>query len=647
MKSFKCNGLHFLLLLTLTLSTLCSNLLTYALPAPQIKIHYKLNASGPQISYSFFVENTGTANFPLKDLKVRYWYTIDSASEQLSTFHTNNTSNRLLARFVTVPGYQHADSYFEIDFKNYTDVMLPPNSKSFTVDVTFKKIDGSSYIQSNDYSLDTNANGQFIVSEKLTAYLNSVELCYGKEPNFAAGSDYVAMIYAKENFAGNIASLKVAKYTTQNLKSLGINDNEINSILVKKDYRVLLYKDDQFQGPYLERTINDPSFVNNNFANMISSIILVKIGDSLESVPNYDASMDVRPTLTDTVTPTPKRNTSGIPSDLAIRLSTDKMKYQSGQTIDYVIEYKNAYHLATGEVIIRAEIPANTSLLDAAGGTVQGNTIQWKFSKLDPLSHSRIVYRVRVNDLNQAEVMVTNQANILNLSDTVENISDDTSSIKVLLFSTSGKAASFGSNFHSAYVVGYPDASFRPDKEVTRAEVATIFAKISGMSPPAVQHSTFSDVPPSHWAFGNIALATTQLGLFNGYPDGSFKPNAPMTRAEIAIVASKYLKANHVHPFTLHFSDIEQHWAKNFIEEAYRYQLVKGYVDGSFKPNHNVKRAELVTIINKMLYRGPLFSITPRFPDVKVDHWAFGQVEEAAGAHRYIRDSNGNEIAVD
>jgi hypothetical protein len=220
--------------------------------------------------------------------------------------------------------------------------------------------------------------------------------------------------------------------------------------------------------------------------------------------------------------------------------------------------------------------------------------------------------------------------------DTLENTDDDTSSIKVLLFSEK-------SSYHKLYIIGYPDLLFKPERNVTRAEVATIFSRILGYDSELPVDGVFKDVQANHWASGFIAKATRDLKLFRGYQDGTFHPNEPITRAELAIVTTKFLNTGESAPFVVHFSDSTNHWAKNFIEQAYRYKLVTGYKDNTFRPDEKILRSELVTMINKMLYRGPLLVKSPTFPDVALSHWANGQVEEASLNHSFIRDSMGNE----
>jgi S-layer homology domain len=150
----------------------------------------------------------------------------------------------------------------------------------------------------------------------------------------------------------------------------------------------------------------------------------------------------------------------------------------------------------------------------------------------------------------------------------------------------------------------------------------------------------YPDVNDSHWGYGYI-YAATKTGLFTGYEDGSFHPDSYITRAEATVVISKYLKLNKVAPFSINFTDINNHWAASFIEEIYRVKFIEGYLEDNvrtFKPDANIKRSEAVTIFNNVFFRGPLKLYQVPFNDITKDHWAYEQVAEASGDHSYIRD---------
>ncbi|MFH5186760.1 S-layer homology domain-containing protein [Paenibacillus sp. TAB 01] len=152
----------------------------------------------------------------------------------------------------------------------------------------------------------------------------------------------------------------------------------------------------------------------------------------------------------------------------------------------------------------------------------------------------------------------------------------------------------------------------------------------------------YTDVKADHWAANYIRIVTKH-GYFNGFEDGTFRPEAPVTRGELVAVMARFLKLNVSTPNELHFNDIEGHWAAASIEELYRSKYLAGYPDGSFKPQNNIIRSEAVTLVNRMLYRGPLKGLNPLFPDVNASHWAFGDVQEATISHEANRNADGSE----
>jgi len=183
---------------------------------------------------------------------------------------------------------------------------------------------------------------------------------------------------------------------------------------------------------------------------------------------------------------------------------------------------------------------------------------------------------------------------------------------------------------HEAYMNGYKDGLFKPNNKITRAEMATLLAKVyeKDAAPSGV---TFSDVDSSHWAAEAIDKAA-KMGLMQGYKDGTFKPNQSLTRAEMANLAVSLA------PDTAKagggFSDIGSHWAKEAILKAQGLGILTGYKDGTFRPNAELTRAEAVVVINRALGRGPLTGVSlPQWKDVSPSHWAFGDIEEASVDH--------------
>ncbi|WP_245238035.1 Ig-like domain-containing protein [Paenibacillus etheri] len=193
---------------------------------------------------------------------------------------------------------------------------------------------------------------------------------------------------------------------------------------------------------------------------------------------------------------------------------------------------------------------------------------------------------------------------------------------------------------HKGYILGYADGSFNPERMITRAEMATILARLWGKN-EAQASSSYKDVDTTYWALQSISVVTAQ-GLMKGYEDGSFKPNQLITRAEMAIIVERLL--DNTQSGTSSFKDINSgHWAKNAIDQAKVAGIINGYLDGTFRPNQTLTRAEAVVTINRLLVRGPLLGAQQKWKDVNDKHWAYGHIQEASKDHSFEKQQIGGE----
>jgi hypothetical protein len=153
-------------------------------------------------------------------------------------------------------------------------------------------------------------------------------------------------------------------------------------------------------------------------------------------------------------------------------------------------------------------------------------------------------------------------------------------------------------------VTGYPDGQFRPDASITRAELITILVRSKGLTIPASPAGLFNDTK-DHWAEKNIEAAA-YAGITLGFPDGSFKPNQAVTRAEEATMLVRVMRMQPLQQTVPSFSDIGAgHWAFGNIEQAKAQGLISGYPDGTFRPDQSSTRAETATMIGRMLEKTP------------------------------------------
>lgn len=198
-------------------------------------------------------------------------------------------------------------------------------------------------------------------------------------------------------------------------------------------------------------------------------------------------------------------------------------------------------------------------------------------------------------------------------------------------------------NDHYQYMVGYKDATFRPNNNMTREEVAVMFSRLMVRRPIKghIYNHNFKDLSNTRWSATAISYMN-ELGLIKGYPDGTFKPEKSITRAEFAAMATRF--ANLFGGGLQGFVDVPYtHWANDVIAKAASAGWVSGYPDGTFKPENKITRAEVVSITNRMLTRRADKDFITKhrsailwFTDTPT-HWAFYDIVEACNGHDYTR----------
>ena len=206
---------------------------------------------------------------------------------------------------------------------------------------------------------------------------------------------------------------------------------------------------------------------------------------------------------------------------------------------------------------------------------------------------------------------------------------------------------------HVAYIMGYPDGTVQPKGEITRAEACTIFFRLLTDSSRDYYFSKtndYTDVNAGDW-FNNAISTLSNAGIVTGYNDGTFRPNQPITRGEMAKIIANFANLN---KGTKSFTDLSGHWSKTYVELAAGNGWIAGYPDGSFRPDQKITRAETVTMINRVLERVPAKelrllsrSIMLTFPDNNPGDWYYIAIQEASNSHEYQRsvyETTGDEM---
>lgn len=199
---------------------------------------------------------------------------------------------------------------------------------------------------------------------------------------------------------------------------------------------------------------------------------------------------------------------------------------------------------------------------------------------------------------------------------------------------------------HYAYLLGYEDGTVRPNGSISRAEVATVLFRLlkdDVRMQNLTKDNAYSDVSDTAW-YAAAVSTLSKMGVISGYPDGTFRPNAPITRAEFAAMIARFDET--AKSADTPFTDISGHWAENAIGKAYGNGWVEGSSKTVFCPESNLTRAETATLLNRVLHRLPekesdLLANQIVWPDNSETFWGYLAIQEATNSHEYERKADG------
>jgi len=204
------------------------------------------------------------------------------------------------------------------------------------------------------------------------------------------------------------------------------------------------------------------------------------------------------------------------------------------------------------------------------------------------------------------------------------------------------------SPYHEAYLVGYPDGTIRPNSTITRAEVATIIFRLLDDNYRTQiwrQSNPFDDVVSTNW-FNNAVSTLTNADIIEGFPDGTFRGNQAITRAEFVTIVSRFIEESS-HTGSDLFNDISGHWAREYINSVGHYDWIRGFAGGDFRPNQSITRAEAAAIVNRMLNRLPetsadlLPGMVTWSDNMNTNAWFYLYIQEATNSHDHEMKADG------
>lgn len=217
------------------------------------------------------------------------------------------------------------------------------------------------------------------------------------------------------------------------------------------------------------------------------------------------------------------------------------------------------------------------------------------------LGSSSIPYNVLADNLNLEEI---SEISIQGLGDKVKKIKDKKKreELEKEIKKLEDKFSEINSmDIQKPYLKGYPDGTVKPENHISRQEAATIINNLTHDDYDKNNFNiTFTDIKSNHWSYESIK-ALSQMGIINGYEDGSFRPDDKLTRAEAVTILVKYSLKDNIKDKKIYKSDLKNHWAQKYMSIAIANGWLKGYPDGKYRPDDKINRAEFIALINRVL----------------------------------------------
>lgn len=510
------------------------------------------------------------------------------------------------------------------------------------------------------------------VSSDIEAFKNKVDILYPVVNGEAStlevpyGTKSVTLLYKITVNAGTKTSMQFEDVGAERVSVF--DDDDVDVSQVGDNFIVQFYRGVTTADIYVAKTYRNLVFdsngectVENVISEEIKATTTVKEKDPNKLYINFSDFVQKELTATGTKTA----------SDVDFRVNVKGgenliSKYSEGE--EEVNADANKYNTVldvhfdsiTGGTVETKKFTGNTVEIDHAGhyyfdlseekgtrtGVTYDETTYTLYVTVEEQAGSLVITNVHFYDSNDGEYDASQKITFHNTIDT--GIDDY---YPIIIPTIIGKdTGMLNKTDHFAYVIGYPDGTVHPNGQITRAEVATIFFRLlrdEVRDGAFTTSNTYSDVAYGKW-YNNPISTMSALGIITGYPDGTFKPNKPITRAEFAAIAARFDETQSGKSAT--FSDVIGHWAAKEIGIAYYNDWIKGYPDGTFKPDQNITRAEAMTLINRVLERKPespadlLTNMNKWTDNMDTSKWYYLDVQEATNSHGYTRKTFNYEL---
>ena len=510
------------------------------------------------------------------------------------------------------------------------------------------------------------------VSSDIEAFKNKVDILYPVVNGEAStlevpyGTKSVTLLYKITVNAGTKTSMQFEDVGAERVSVF--DDDNVDVSQVGRTFTVRFYRGVTTADIYVAKTYKNLVFdsngectVENVISEEIKATTTVKEKDPNKLYINFSDFVQKELTATGTKTA----------SDVDFRVNVKGgenliSKYSEGE--EEVNADANKYNTVldvhfdsiTGGTVETKKFTGNTVEIDHAGhyyfdlseekgtrtGVTYDETTYTLYVTVEEQAGSLVITNVHFYDSNDGEYDASQKITFHN---TIDTGIDDYYPI-IIPTIINKDTGMLNKTDHFAYVIGYPDGTVHPNGQITRAEVATIFFRLlrdEVRDGAFTTSNTYSDVAYGKW-YNNPISTMSALGIITGYPDGTFKPNKPITRAEFAAIAARFDETQSGKSAT--FSDVIGHWAAKEIGIAYYNDWIKGYPDGTFKPDQNITRAEAMTLINRVLERKPespadlLTNMNKWTDNLDTSKWYYLDVQEATNSHGYTRKTFNYEL---
>ncbi len=320
---------------------------------------------------------------------------------------------------------------------------------------------------------------------------------------------------------------------------------------------------------------------------------------------------------------------------LHLEINASTKKGFVGQGFEFIVDVKNHMNRKSSSSEVAIKIPDGFKVPENSKYRVVNGHIILDLDSIKEGANKKLAFTLMATKPNQ--------------NSSINGLIQETSSKKISPLGVSGDSVDVyevGKKYYvKPYIKGFPNGNFDRNREVTRAELATMLVRCLNNSNEEERSSktaNFSDVKTDDWYNDYVAKAI-KFGLFRGYKDGTFRPNNKVTRAELAKVISNYYVSGLVQKGKAFdsFSDVFEHWAEREIYDLKRRGISSGYADGSFKPEKSVTREEVVIMINRMLYRDELPDVDSSFEDMHSKQASFGHIESAYRGYEFEMSEDG------